>query len=314
VPVGCGDSSSSTTPKSATSSTTTSESPQQQPVPAPAVTLTAEDKQVWVPGPTPSGIPTLLYHGIGPPGDFGSSADASYALNTEDFAKQMALLRNADYRTVTLGQFADYVAGRSVRLPAHPLLITFDDALADSWLNADSALKREGFTATMFVDAYRVETHAKGYLTWDQLRTMAKSGRWNIQLHSYVGHQYIQYGPAADDVGAYYAYRKEGESLDGWRKRAFGDIEQGAAKLHEELPDQQAIAFAPPYGNYGQEGTNDNQIPGELLSFLLDRYEIVFVQNVCLFSTPHQKQPLGRFQLTRATTGGELHERLVKPC
>jgi peptidoglycan/xylan/chitin deacetylase (PgdA/CDA1 family) len=312
VPVGCGGSSSSST--SGAGGSSSSSSPSQQPIPAPPVTLTAEDKQVWVPTETPPGIPTLLYHGIDSEANFQDPADAQYALNPEDFAKQMALLHNAGYHTVTLAQFANYVAGRPEKLPPHPLLITFDDALTSSYLNGDSALKREGFIATMFVDAYRVDTHAKGYLDWDQLRTMAKSGRWDMQLHSWLGHQYIRYGPGANDVGAFYAYRKEGESLDGWRKRAFGDIEEGAANLRDELPDQQAIAFAPPYGNYGQEGTNDKQIPEELLSWLLDRYQIVFVQNECIFSTPHEKQPLGRFQLTRATTGGVLHERLLKPC
>jgi peptidoglycan/xylan/chitin deacetylase (PgdA/CDA1 family) len=286
----------------------------QQPAPPPAVTLSAEDKQVWAPGKTPPGIPTLLYHGIGSGADFSDPADANYAISTEDFAKQMALLRHADYHTVTLAQFADYVAGRPERLPSHPLLITFDDALASSWLNADGALKREGFTATMFVDAYRVNTHARGYLNWDELRTMAKSGRWEIQLHSWLGHQYVQYGPGDNDYGAFYAYRKEHESLDGWRERAFGDIEEGAAKLHDELPGQKAIAFAPPYGNYGQDGTNDSQIPNELLSWLLDRYQLVFVQSKCIFASPHEKEPLGRFQLSHATTGGDLHAQLTTAC
>ena len=269
---------------------------------------------MWSPGPTPAGIPTLLYHGVDAQANFTDPADAGYAISPEDFAKQMALLRNADYHTVTLAQFADYVAGRKVQLPPHPVLITFDDALSSSWLNTDGALKREGFTATMFVDTYRVDAHYKGYLTWAELKTMAESGRWDIQLHSYLGHQYIHYGPGENDYGAYYAYRKEQESLDGWRKRAFGDIEEGAAKLHDELAGEQPLAFAPPYGNYGQEGTNDPQIPTELLSWLRERYQIVFVQNECVFSQPHDKQPLGRFQLSRATTGGELHDKLVTPC
>jgi peptidoglycan/xylan/chitin deacetylase (PgdA/CDA1 family) len=301
IPLGCGGGSS------------TSQSAQ-QPSPPPEVTLSAEEKQVWSPGQTPPGIPTLLYHGIGSGDELSDPADAGYAISTEDFAKQMALLRHADYHTVTLAQFAAYVAGEPERLPSHPLLITFDDALASSWLNADGALEREGFTATMFVDGYRVDTHAKGYLTWDQLRTMAKSGRWELQLHSWRGHQYIRYGPSENDHGAFYAYREENESLDGWRQRTFGDVEEGAANLHDELPDQRAIAFAPPYGNYGQEGTNDGHIPDELLSWLLDRYQIVFVQSVCLFSKPHEKQPLGRFQLQHSTTGGELHGKLTTRC
>lgn len=285
-----------------------------QPAPPPAVTLSAEDKQVWAPGKTPPGIPTLLYHGVGPKTDFADPADAAYAIAPDSFAKQMALLRHAGYHSVTLAQFAAYVAGRAEKLPSRPLLITFDDALADSWLNGDGALKREGFTATMLVDAYRVNNHAKGYLTWGELKAMEKSGRWDMQLHSWLGHEYIRYGPGANDYGAYYAYREEHESLDGWRKRAFGDITEGADRLHDELPDERALAFAPPYGNYGQDGTNDSHIPGDLLSWLLGRYQIVFVQSKCMLSTPHEKEPLGRFQMSHATTGGELHDKLTTAC
>jgi hypothetical protein len=143
---------------------------------------------------------------------------------------------------------------------------------------------------------------------------MAASRRWNIQLHSWLGHQYVRYGPGPNDYGAFYAYRGEHESLDGWRKRSFGDITEGADKLHQQLPDERRLEFAPPYGNYGQEGTNDSHIPTELLAWLLDRYPIVFVQSKCMFSEPGEKQPLGRFQLAHATTGGELHDTLTTPC
>ena len=285
-----------------------------QPMPPPEVTLSAEEQQVWAPGATPPGIPTLLYHGIGTTDQFVDPADAAYAITRENFAKQMALLQHAGYHTVTLAQLSAYVSGHPEQLPSRPLLITFDDGLASSWLDGDGALKREGFTATMFVDAGRVSDHAQGYLTWDELKTMQSSGRWDIQLHAWQGHRMIRFGPGENDYGAFYAYREEHESLEGWRQRAFGDISEGASRLHKQLPAEQAVAFAPPYGNYGQEGTNDSHIPTELLSWLLDRYQIVFVQNRCIFSSPHEEQPLGRFQISHSTTGGELHAELSKAC
>ena len=285
-----------------------------QPAPPPTVTLSVEDQQLWAPAATPPGIPTLLYHGIATSEQSAEPADAKYAISPEDFAKQMALLRNAGYHTVTLPQFAAYAAGRPEQLPSRPVLITFDDGLASSWLDGDGALKREGFTATMFVDAGRVDSHANGYLTWDELRAMEKSGRWDLQLHAWQGHQFIRFGPGENDYGAFYAYRKEHESLDGWQKRVFGDIGDGASVISRELPGEQQLAFAPPYGNYGQEGTNDSQIPHKLLTWLLERYQIVFVQDRCIFVHPHAMQPLGRFQIAHSTTGGELHDKLSTAC
>ena len=125
------------------------------------------------------------------------------------------------------------------------------------------------------------------------------------------GHQQIRYGPGEDDYGPFYAYREEGESLDGWRERTFSDIEWGVRVLAENVPGTDPLAFAPPYGNYGQDGTNDPAIPDELLPWLLDRFELVFTQDRSLFARPDQSNPFGRFQLSRSTTGGELYAQVT---
>ena len=50
------------------------------PQPAPEVTLTAEEQEVWAPLPANRDeIPVLLYHGIGPEGDFANKDDAPTA-------------------------------------------------------------------------------------------------------------------------------------------------------------------------------------------------------------------------------------------
>ena len=254
----------------------------------------------------------LLYHGIGAASQSGEAADARYAIAPEDFAKQLALLRYAGYHAITLRQFAAYLNRRPGQLPSCPILITFDDGLTSSWLSGDGVLAREGFTAVMFIDGGRVNRGAPGYLTWEQVRTMRASGRWEIQLHAWNGHRYIRYRPGPDGFGAFYAYRKEGESLTGWRERVFGDISEGRAELGRQLPGNPDVAFAPPYGNYGQEGTNDARIPHELLSWLRPRFPIVFVQSESPFAHPGAPEPLGRFQISRSTTGGELHSELTR--
>ena len=70
-------------------------------------------------------------------------------------------------------------------------------------------------------------------------------------------------------------------------------------------------AFALPYGSYGQDGTNDERIPPDLLGFLTSRFDVVFVQDVNARAKPGSPQPLGRIQVTRSTTGGEVYEKLL---
>ena len=292
---GCGDS--------------TEEPAERKPAPAPDVTLTAEDRAVWAPAPADrSQVPVLLYHGVAPVSGFANEADAEYGVDPEDFAKQMTLLDHAGYRTIGLDQLVRFVAGEPVDLPPRPLLLTFDDARADSWTGGDAILEELGFNAVMFVDVGRVEDGDPEYLTWAELETVARSGRWDLQLHSGRGHRQIEYGP--DAFGPFYAYRESEESIQGWRDRVFSDLTWGRERLAAEIPGYRPLGFAPPFGNYGQDGTNDERIPVELLAWLRDRYRLIFTQDRSFFARPGAEQPLGRLQVTRGLSGGDLHSML----
>jgi peptidoglycan/xylan/chitin deacetylase (PgdA/CDA1 family) len=279
--------------------------------PAPVVTLTAEDRAIWrTPRSDPGRIPVLLYHGIDERAGFANQADAYYAVAPAEFAKQMALLHHAGYRAITLEQFRRFHAREPVDLPAHQILITFDDARADA-RNADGVLARYGWSAAMFVDVGAVSAGAAEYATWEQLAAMQKSGRWSIQLHAGRGHHNIRYGAGARDVGPYYAYRDalHGETLEDWHRRVAADLEWGDGELRRHVPGYEPLAFAPPFGAYGQLGTNDPQIPRLMERELRDRFGLVFVQE-----DPHPAGPGGldapRLQLDRTMSGGELHDWL----
>jgi peptidoglycan/xylan/chitin deacetylase (PgdA/CDA1 family) len=286
--------------------------PDRTPLPAPDVVLSAEEKRVWAPlEPDRSAIPVLLYHGIGPESDFSNAADAGYGVDAADFAKQMTMIHHAGYETIGLQTFVDFVQRKPVDLPPRPLLLTFDDARADSWTGADGILEKLRFTAVMFVDVGRVDGGDPEYLGWQELQTVQDSGRWQLQLHSGKGHVQIRYGPGADEYGPYYAYEQQGEDFDGWQKRVRSDIDWGEQTLGEHISPPRPLAFSPPYGNYGQDGTNDPKIPGDLLGWLTQRYDAVFTQDVNARARPGNGQPLGRIQVTRAHTGGDLHEMLL---
>jgi hypothetical protein len=281
------------------------------PLPAPDIELTAHEKSVWSPPPPDrSQIPVLLYHGIGPASDFSNASDAEYGIAADDFAKQMTMIKHAGYQTIDLEMFIEFVQGKSVDLPPHPLLLTFDDARADSWTGADGILSKLHYNAVMFVDVGRVDGGDPEYLRWPELQTMQNSGRWELQLHAGHGHTYIQYGPGANDTGPFYAYQKQGEDFAGWEQRVHSDIEWGQQTLAAHIPQYRPLAFAPPYGSYGQDGTNNPRIPDALLGWLTSRYDVVFTQDVNALARAGAKQPLGRIQVTRATTGGELHDKL----
>jgi peptidoglycan/xylan/chitin deacetylase (PgdA/CDA1 family) len=293
-------------------STSSDASAPRTPVAAPDVELTREEERVWAKlPPDRSAIPVLLYHGLGPESGFSNAADAEYGLEVDDFAKQMTLMKHAGYETVDLETFIDFVREEPVQLPGRPLLLTFDDARADSWTGADGILRKLGFNAVMFVDVGRVERGDPEYLTWEELREAEGSGRWHLELHSGRGHEQIRYGQEPDDFGPFYAYEEVGEDFDGWRERTRSDIAWGQRTLADRIATYRPHAFAPPYGNYGQDGTNDPRIPGDLLRWLTGRYDAIFTQDVNARARSGSGQPLGRIQVSRAHTAGELRELLL---
>ena len=282
------------------------------PAPAPRVVLSDDDRMVWAPAPPDRAVvPVLLYHGVAPVSGFSKRADADLGIDPELFARQMALLDQAGYDTITLDEFIRFIEREQLRLPPRPLLVTFDGARLDSWTGSDGILRKLGFNAVLFVDAGRVAEGDPEYLTWRELNGLQRGGRWEVQLQSGTGHHQIRYGPAPDDVGPFYAYRGSEEILGGWRERVFSDVTWGEEQLAFRVRGYRPLAFAPPYGNYGQAGTNDRRIPRQLLARLLQSFEVVFTQDRSGLASPGATNPLGRIEITRHVSEAQLHALLT---
>jgi peptidoglycan/xylan/chitin deacetylase (PgdA/CDA1 family) len=272
-----------------------------------SVRLSAQERNVWHPLPTSrAAIPVLLYHGIGERPDFGNAADAAYAVTQPNFAKQMALLRAGGYETITLEQFQAFMAGKPVDLPSRPVLLTFDDALENSFEGGDAVLRQLGWTAAMFVDVGSVDGAVPGYATWERIVDAQRSGRWEMQLHSGRGHHNIVYD-AAGTTGPFYANRVlERETFAAYKRRVVADLEWGEAQLTQRVPGYRAMSFAPPYGNFGQLATDDRRIPVWLGKYLRKRFGTVFVQDPASYARPCDVV-VPRLQITRKMTGGDIH-------
>jgi peptidoglycan/xylan/chitin deacetylase (PgdA/CDA1 family) len=204
-----------------------------------------------------------------------------------------------------------FVKRKEVSLPPRPLLLTFDGGRLDSWTGSDAILRRLGFNAVIFVYVGHVEEGDRAYLTWRELDRLQGSGRWDVQLQSGTGGQLIKYGPRPDDVGPFYAYRGSEEIIGGWRERVFSDVTYGEEQLAHHVEGYRPLAFAPPYGNYGQAGTNDRRIPRLLLDRLLLSFEVVLTQDRSGFARLGATNPLGRIDVTSDVTEEPLHERLA---
>lgn len=192
-----------------------------------------------------AGVPVLLYS-IGHPTE---SFDGRYVVSRTDFADQMQALRTAGYAPIRVEQLAQYLHTSSrAGLPRKPVLITFDDARTEAMLQADPILATTGMRAVMFVSAKHAASGSMFSEQWGSLAGFASTGRWELENRT-------DGLSTVDRRGSQLMTRlveaPGGETAAEYGSRTAADLataEQGI----ESHGAGHAIAFAYPYGNWGQ--------------------------------------------------------------
>lgn len=133
------------------------------------------------PAPTPVGtpvtapfeLPIFMYHHISPafPAD---QLTANLTVLTSDFEVQLAYLKCAGYTGITMRQLFDHISAGAA-LPAHPVILTFDDGYDDAYTGAFPLLRKYGFMGSFAIITGFVEGGGP-YLSWAQIMAMAGAG------------------------------------------------------------------------------------------------------------------------------------------
>lgn len=119
-------------------------------------------------------VPVLCYHRFG-------SGSSKMIVSPAQFDAQLEWLAKNRYRVLSLDELAAFLAGRQA-VPQRSVVITIDDGYESVYRYAYPALKKYGFTATLFV--YSDFVGARDGLSWAQLQDMAQSRVIDIQAHS----------------------------------------------------------------------------------------------------------------------------------
>jgi peptidoglycan/xylan/chitin deacetylase (PgdA/CDA1 family) len=118
-------------------------------------------------------VPVLCYHQIRRATAGDGAAARPYIVSPAVLSRQLQALADAGYHTVTGDELVAHVA-RGARLPAKPVLLTFDDASAGQFTDALPILRRHRFVATFFV--MTVVLDKPGWLTRGQVRALDRAG------------------------------------------------------------------------------------------------------------------------------------------
>jgi peptidoglycan/xylan/chitin deacetylase (PgdA/CDA1 family) len=167
-------------------------------------------------------VPVLMYHYIRVNPVRSDRLGATLSVTPHDFAEQMAALRRAGVRTVSLGDVVTALGGGRP-LPPRAVVLTFDDGYGDFSTAAMPVLQAEGFRATVFVVSGFVGR--PGYMTAADVVAAAAAGM-TIGAHT-VHHVELAHIPAS---------------------LARAEIEVSRQQL-EELSGQPVDDFAYPYGD-----------------------------------------------------------------
>lgn len=130
-------------------------------------------------------VPVLMYHSIS---RHATASFRPFVVPPEVFDDQMAYLHHHAYTPLTATQFANAVALHQDReaLPERPVLITFDDGLADFFTEALPVLQKYAFPATLYVTTGFVGGTSRWLLhegeggrqmlSWEQLAEISACG------------------------------------------------------------------------------------------------------------------------------------------
>jgi peptidoglycan/xylan/chitin deacetylase (PgdA/CDA1 family) len=164
-------------------------------------------------------VPVLMYHSI------SEDESSTLSVKPENFKKQIEYLSNAGYSVISLDELVDGIS-QGKKFSHKEVVLTFDDGLVDNYINAFPVLSKYDLPAIIFLETDNIG-QVPGYLTWDQVRLMAKNN--------------LEFG-AHTKTGAYLP------SIDS-DKELIDEIAGSKSDMEKELA-RQVIYFCYPTGGF----------------------------------------------------------------
>lgn len=187
-------------------------------------------------------LPILMYHSV------LKSKNGVYIVSPAQLEQDFKRIIDSGYTAVTCDQVIDYVDGKC-KLPAKPILITFDDGHYNNIYYALPLLKKYGLTATLNVigkfsdfstTSGDIDNPNYSHVTWDEVAEMANGGVMDIGNHTYNMHNYKpRFGLS----------QKQGETDEQYVSALRNDIGK-LQKILFEATGKQCRVLAYPFGKY----------------------------------------------------------------
>ena len=137
-------------------------------------------------------VPVLCYHHIRKK----AGGNPDYAVSPAAFAEQMKVLADSGYKTVLPDDIYEYLV-HDHKLPAKPVMISFDDTDEEQFTVGKTEMDKYGFKGVYFI--MTISINRKRYMTKEQLKQLSDEGHV-IAAHTWDHHKVTDYKDADWDT------------------------------------------------------------------------------------------------------------------
>jgi peptidoglycan/xylan/chitin deacetylase (PgdA/CDA1 family) len=230
-------------------------------------------------------VPVLTYHSIIADKDDAEAPASTFEgrnVSLARFKDQMFALKEAGWQAVSFGDFEAFMRGER-DLPKKSFLLTFDDGAKDSFYPVDPILSALGYRATAFIlPKHSLGSRSTYYLNRDELGLMLSTGRWDIQSHGQDVHASVPvdaHGTRENALSNRIWLPEHGrlETHEEYAARITSDLAAAKSSLQDALGIE-VRGFAFPFGDYGQNGSNDPEAEAGVLAAAREQHDFAFYQ------------------------------------
>lgn len=191
-------------------------------------------------------VPILCYHQVRNWKASDGQMGKDYTVEIQNFKDQMKMLADSGYHTILPDQLYAYL-NTGAKLPAKPIMLTFDDTVLDQFTVVNPTLKKYGFKAAYFIMTVSIGKQGKfvNYMSKEQIKTLADEGN-TIGSHTYDHKNFKKY--AGKD----------------WEEQ----LDKPTKKL-EEITGKKIEYFAYPFGLWNSAGIPELKKRGFKMAFSL---------------------------------------------
>ncbi len=228
---------------------------------------------------------TLMFHEIAE-----DDIEGTNTISKRKLESILKYLSENQYRFLSAQEAYDFLT-KKMPVPEKSIWLTFDDGLRNSHKIGTPLLRKYGARATAFVEIMQIDKPLR--LSSGDLKSMTRSGLWDIQSHGYNGHNTSLTDIMGNKVNFYFNRLLIGdiyESEDDYKKRIKKDIEKSFDLLEKEYNSKRQF-FAYPLDDETSEKSEEIKI----IQSCLDELNVLGVgvkgnqSNVADWSTPKHK-------------------------